>query len=435
MSDLRVAIVGGGVAGITAALDCAEQGASVTLLEVRPRLGGAAYSFERDDLQLDNGQHVFLRCCSAYRALLERIGGSDGVELQSRLSIPVLRPGHRSALLRRSRLPAPAHLAPALLRYRHLSIGERIAAGRGALAIGRVDPERDDMTLGDWLGRHGQSQHAIANLWDLIALPTLNVRAADATLGLGAFVFQEGLLHDAAAGDIGIHRAPLSEIIGSPAVRALAAARVDVRLRWRAEAVEHATEGFAVRGERETIEADAVVVAVPHARAAALVPDELRRETAWADGLGSSAIVNLHVVYDRHVLDHTFAAGVDTPVQYVFDRTPPAWQDSRQYVAVSLSGAEAESSMRSEELRERYVPALADLLPAARDAAVLRFAVTREHAATFRAVPGTRALRPSARTAVPGFALAGAWTATGWPATLESAARSGHAAAVAVLER
>ena len=434
MSGPRVAIIGGGVAGITAALDCADRGASVTLLEVRPRLGGAAYSFERDGLTLDNGQHVFLRCCSEYRALLERIGGAGGVELQQRLEIPVLAPGQPPALLRRSSLPAPAHLTGALLRYRHLSLRERLAVARAALAIGRVDPAADDETLGAWLERHGQSERAIANLWDLIALPTLNLPAADAALGLGAFVFQEGLLSSAGAGDIGIHRAPLSEIIGEPAIEALAGAGVEVRLRRRAKAVEQRQSRFAVQSESDELDADAVIVAVPHTRAAALVPAALEQTTGWAQALGTSPIINVHVVYDRRVLDHQFAAGVDSPVQYVFDRTPPAWNDARQYVAISLSAAYAESRMRPDELRERYLPALAELLPRAAGAEVLRFALTREHAATFRAAPGTRALRPAAATTLPGFALAGAWTATGWPATLEGAARSGHAAANVVLD-
>jgi squalene-associated FAD-dependent desaturase len=433
VSRTKIVVIGGGLAGITAALDCAQAGCEVTLVEVRRRLGGAVYSFERDGLELDNGQHVFLRCCTAYRELLGRIGGEGGVELQPRLEIPVLAPGEPAVVLRRSGLPAPAHLARALLGYRHLTLRERIAAGRAALALARVDPSRDDETLGAWLQRHGQSTAAIRNLWDLIALPTLNVPAAEASLGLGAFVFQEGLLRSAGAGDIGIHRAPLSEIIGHPAARALEAAGVSVRLGWRAVRVERVGARFAVDGEQERLEAGGVVLAVQHHRAAALVPDELSDDTDWADGLGASAIVNVHVVYDRRVLDYRFAAGVESPVQYVFDRTPAQWRDGRQYVAISLSGATADSQLRNEALAERYLPALAALLPRARDAQVLRFAVTREHAATFRAIPGTAALRPPAATALEGFALAGAWTATGWPATLEGAVRSGHAGAAAVL--
>ena len=352
--------------------------------------------------------------------------------LQGRLEIPVLAPGRRTVTLRRNGLPAPAQLGGALLGYSHLSLRERLAVGRAALALGRVDVTRDDVTLGSWLAAHGQSREAVAKLWDLIALPTLNVPAREGSLGLGAFVFQEGLLSSAGAGDVGMHDAPLSEVIGRPAARALQRAGVAVKLRWRAVGVQTRGAGFAVQGEGETLAADAVVLAVQHYRAGALLPAELGERPAWAEGLGSSPIVNVHVVYDRRVLEHRFAAGVDTPVQYVFDRTPASWSDGRQYVAVSLSAADAESAMRNQEIAERYLPALAELLPRAAHAQVLRVAVTREHAATFRAIPGTAALRPQAQTDLPGFALAGAWTATGWPATLEGAVRSGHAAAAAI---
>jgi squalene-associated FAD-dependent desaturase len=428
---VNVVVIGGGVAGIVAALDCADAGASVTLVEVRPRLGGAAYSVARDELWIDNGQHVFLRCCAAYRALLARLGSESLVAVQPRLDIPVLAPGRPAVRLRRSGARPPLHLAGALLRYSHLSLRERISAGRAALALGR-QPFDDSRTLGDWLTEHGQSPRAIATLWDLIALPTLNLRAAEASLALGAFVFQRGLLADAAAGDVGLHRAPLQEIIGDPAGRALAGAGVTVHLRWPVQRVTSIDGRFAVVGADSWLGADGVVLAVPHDRAAALLPAEALRGAAWPGALGSSPIVNIHVVYDRPVLEHRFAAGVDTPVQYVFDRTPPQWRE-RQYIAVSLSGASEEMTMSTAALRERYVAALAELLPAAREAHVERFIVTKEHAATFRATPGTAALRPAAATALEGVVLAGAWTATGWPATLESAALSGHAAAAALL--
>jgi len=297
-----------------------------------------------------------------------------------------------------------------------------------------AEPGADDSrTLGSWLSDHGQSAHAVSVLWDLIALPTLNVPAAEASLALGAFVFQQGLLRAADAGDIGLHRAPLQEIVGDPAARALAAAGVTVHLRWAAQSIAKIGGRFAVVGPSSSwLGADAVVVAVPHDRAAGLLPAEALRGAHWPGQLHSSPIVNVHVVYDRRVLAHRFAAGVDTPVQYVFDRTPAAWK-GRQYLAVSLSGAREEMGMSTAALRERYVPALAQLLPAAASARIEHFSATKEHAATFRAVPGTAALRPGPATSLDGLALAGAWTATGWPATLESAALSGHAAAAAVL--
>jgi squalene-associated FAD-dependent desaturase len=429
----RVAIVGGGLAGITAALDCARGGAQVTLLESRPRLGGAAYSVQRGGLSVDNGQHVFLRCCTAYRELLGRIGALDGVTLQPRLAIPVLAPGREPVWLRRTGLPAPAHLAHSLIRYRFLSVRERIAAARAMAALRGVDPDdpaADARGFGDWLREHGQSPASIERLWGLIARPTLNLVADDASLAQAAQVFQTGLLSAASAGDIGWARVPLSEIHDVPARRALAQAGVDVHLRMRAEAIVRAPHGgfeIEVSG-RPTVHADAVIVAVPHDRVGRLVP---RSAEVPADvaRLGSSPIVNLHIVYDRRVLELPFAAGVDTPVQYVFDRTASAGVGAGQYLAVSLSAADAESQMTVQELRERYVPALADLLPAARAARVERFFVTREHTATFRAGPGARALRPGARTREPGLVLAGAWTDTGWPATMEGAVRSGGAAA------
>jgi squalene-associated FAD-dependent desaturase len=428
---VNVVVVGGGVAGIVAALDCAAAGAEVTLVEVRPRLGGAAYSVRRGELWLDNGQHVFLRCCTAYRALLARLGSEPLVELQPRLDIPVLAPGREPARIRRSGAPPPLHLAGALLRYPHLTLRERLSAARAARALARLQPD-DSRTLGAWLTEHGQSEHAIAVLWDLIALPTLNLPAAEASLELGAFVFQRGLLSAADAGDVGLHRAPLQEIIGDPAAHALAQAGVRVHLRWPAQRVTAIGGRFAVVGSDSWLGADAVVVAVPHERAAELVPPEALRGALWPGALRSSPIVNLHVVYDRRVTEHRFAAGVDTPVQYLFDRSPPQWQ-GRQYLAVSLSGARAEMRMSTAALRERFLAALTELLPGAGSARVEHFSATKEHAATFSALPGTAALRPGAGTAIEGLALAGAWTATGWPATLESAALSGHAAAQSVL--
>lgn len=437
----RVLVIGGGVAGIAAALDCADAGATVTLLEVRPRLGGAAYSVEREGLLLDNGQHVFLRCCTAYRALLERLGSSDRVRMQSRLEIPVLRPGHKRALLRRSALPAPLHLAGAIARYPHISSRARLRAMIAARELARLDPSsaiemesEHGMTLGDWLADHGQDAEAIELLWDLIALPTLNMRSERASLALGTFVLRTGLLDSNDAGDIGFHSHPLSEIIGRPALRVLRDSGVEVRLSWRAERIVREDSGFQVHSNGFVLEADAVIVAVPHTRAATLLEDVLGPGARSYAELGGSPIVNVHVVYDRKVCDLEFAAGVGTPVQYVFDRSAGVGlSDGSQYLAVSLSAADEEMSMSSDELRERYVAALGAIFPRSLDAEVLMFAVSREHSATFAALPGVDALRPKSQTSIGGLALAGAWTDTGWPATLEGAVRSGHAAADAAL--
>ncbi|HEX8714162.1 MAG TPA: hydroxysqualene dehydroxylase HpnE, partial [Solirubrobacteraceae bacterium] len=428
----RVVVIGGGLAGIATALDCAAAGARVTLVEVRRRLGGAAYSFEREGMQLDNGQHVFLRCCHAYRALLARLGSERHVAVQERLEIPVMSPGKPTVTLRRGSLPPPLHLAGALARYPHLRPTQRLSAALAARALSALDPadpELDRRTLGEFLADLGQNEQSLAALWDLIALPTLNVPAAQASLALGAFVFQTGLLASADAGDIGFHVGTLAQTIGEPAERALIDAGVEFRLGWRAEGLVRTAGGYEVESSEDGLSAEAVVVALPHARAARLIEPLLAPTAAALDRIGSSPIVNVHVVYDRVVCEEPFAAGVGTPVQYVFDRSAAAGAPPGcQYLAVSLSGAQREMQLSVEQLRERYVPALAELLPAARGASVESFFVTREHAATFRAVPGVNALRPGPRTDVPGLALAGTWTDTGWPATLESAVISGHAA-------
>jgi squalene-associated FAD-dependent desaturase len=432
-------VIGGGLAGITAALDCADAGASVTLVEVRPRLGGAVYSVQREGLEMDNGQHVFLRSCTAYYALLRRLGSDHLVSIQPRLEIPVLKPGSAPTVLRRSSLPAPLHLAGVLARYPHLSVRQRLGAVRAALGLMRLDPgdpRLDEISFGDWLEAHGQDTEAVSALWDLIALPTLNLPAAEASLALGVFVFRTGLLTTADAGDIGFHTGTLSEIVGGPAERALRDAGVDVRLGWGAERLERGAEGFEVhaRGEADGVSAQTAIVAVPNARAASLLEGVLGETARRFAELGGSPIVNLHVVFDREVTRHRFAAGVGTSVQYVFDRSAAAGAPAGcQYLAVSLSGAEREMAMSVDELRELYVPALRELLPRARRANVESFLVTREHAATIRAAPGTAALRPAAQTALPGLLLAGSWTDTGGPATLEGAVLSGHAAAAEAL--
>jgi len=188
-----------------------------------------------------------------------------------------------------------------------------------------------------------------------------------------------------------------------------------------------------------------VVLAVPHEQAAKLMPEgALPAETVdgWA-GLGAAPIVNVHVIYDRKVMDVPFAAAVDSPVQWVFDRTRISGLHARasagqpsdgQYLAISLSAADEYANTPVAELREKFVPALAELFPAARDATVTEFFVTREKRATFRQVPGTAKLRPKAATGLPGLVLAGSWTDTGWPDTMEGAVRSGLNAVIALHE-
>jgi squalene-associated FAD-dependent desaturase len=434
----RVAVVGGGLAGITTALALADAGCSVHLLEARPKLGGLTHSFERDGRWIDNGQHVFLRCCTSYLRLLDRLGMRDQVRLQSRLDVPV-RSGRHPGVSRiwRNGMPAPLHLGPALATYKWLSLAERAQAVRGALAMGRVDrtdPQTDAQSFGAWLKAHGQDARAVEALWELIGVATLNARADDASLAVAATVFQIGLLEQSDAADIGWPLVPLQQLHGDAAVRALADAGVDVRLRARVKALEAVEGRWQVAGEVY----DDVVLAVPPSDAERLLPeDAVDLQAGWAEALGSSPIVNAHAVLDRVVLDAPFVAAVDSPLQWVFDRTRQSLAGradaNEQYLAISLSAADGLIDAPVAELRELLLPALRQLLPAAVNARVKEFFVTRERHATFRPTPGSGRYRPGASTARAGLHLAGAWTATGWPATMEGAVRSGEAAAASVL--
>ncbi|WP_238009446.1 hydroxysqualene dehydroxylase HpnE [Dactylosporangium sp. AC04546] len=438
-----VCVVGGGLAGITAAVRLADAGNRVTLLERRSELGGATYSFDHGSLVVDTGQHVFLRCYERYRALLDRLGSTGLTQLQPRFSVPILAPGRAPHVLARTRgLPAPAHLLPALAGYSLLDARERWRAINAANALRAVDPDdpgNDGRSFGEWLADHGQGSRAVGRLWDLITVAALNTPAEHASLALAARVFRTGLLERADAGDIGRPLAPLSSLHGRPALRLLTRLGVRVDTGSRVERVEPDATGFRVaiggtggRAGRDEVAVDAVVLAVPHAAAARLVPAAASDDRDDWQLLGSAPIVNVHLRYDSVVTRLPFAAAVESPVQWIFDRTPASMSDG-QYLVVSISAADDTITVPAARLATTYAAAVARLFPAARSARVLETFVTREPQATFRQAPGTRALRPGAVTRLPGLVLAGAWTDTGWPDTMEGAVRSGHRAADVVL--
>jgi squalene-associated FAD-dependent desaturase len=443
-----VAVIGGGLAGITAAIELREAGIGVTLLEARPRLGGATASFSRGDLMIDTGQHVFLRCCTSYAELLARLGMTGSVTIQDRFDVTVLSPrspGTR-ARLRRSGLPglpAPLHLGASLAGYRFLSLPERLRVARAALALRWIDPAEpglDAHRLGDWLAARGQDERARRKLWDLFIVSSLNIDGDEASVPLAATVLKTALLSGNSAADIGVPAVPLGELHGRAAAGLLGRLGAQVRLGAKATAVEPSRAGgFSVRvasgaegaaGEQEkTISADGVILAVPAGAAARLAGAAGAVGAARWDDLGTSPIVNVHVVYDRQVTELPFAAAVDSPVQWVFDKTAASGLRAGQYLAVSLSAADSYVDVSAAALREQFLPALEQLFPEAAGAHVTDFFVTRERRATFRQAPGCGALRPAAETSVPGLLLAGAWTDTGWPDTMEGAVRSGRTAA------
>src|SRR6185437_6508020 len=312
---------------------------------------------------------------------------------------------------------------------------DRAKLGGPAFALRRTDPaslDVDEQGFGHFLRQKGQSQAAIDRLWSVISTATLNIAPDDASLALAAKVFRTGLLETNDGADLGYAMVPLGRIHDELARKALAAAGVTVLDSTKAEPLADGARSITIvdrSGQRSDLAADAIVLAVPHDVAATLLPAP-HHPTAFGK-LGHSPILNIHLRYDRPVLDGPFLAAVDTPAQWIFDRTAASGLDGPpgRYLAVTVSAADALAETPTRELAVLFEAELARLLPKTKDARLEEVFVTREQHATFRQERGSAPLRPGPATSMPGVYLAGAWTATGWPDTMESAVRSGINAA------
>jgi squalene-associated FAD-dependent desaturase len=416
---VKTVVVGGGLAGLAAALDLADAGLEVTVVEARPTLGGAVQTLparEGDpDPPPDNGQHIALGACTEYLAFLERIGRAGSVRREA-LALPVV--GEDGSVARIE----PG--ARGLLRYRHVSLRDRLGIARVARRLGRLRPaEHDGETFAALLRRLGQSQAAIDRFWDVFIRPALNVRSEEVSAAPALFTVQTALLGERAASDVILPLAPLGEMHGDAAGRALHERGATVRLGERAVGLE---PGEVVLADGGRLAADLVVVALPPAESARLLDDP-------DPGLEDSPVVSAHLLFDRQLLEFELAALLDSQAHWVFDRGALTGNrpEQGQYLTVVSSGVPELLDVRGRGL----VDLLAGELTARLGSAELLWSrVSREPAATFAAVPGTASRRLGVKTWRPGVVRAGAWTDTGWPATMESAVRSGRAAARALLE-
>jgi squalene-associated FAD-dependent desaturase len=402
---LKVAVVGGGLAGLAAALGLVDGGAEVTLLEARPTLGGAVQTLpERDgdpDPPPDNGQHIALGCFLRYQAFLARVGKLGALRRQP-LALPVI--DERGAV---------SSIRPGLrgvLGYRHLSLLERLRVAAVTNRLGQAGEEEvAGRTFGDLLRGLGQRDRELDRFWDVFMRPALNLPSADAGADYGVFTVRTALLD----GDpeLLLPIEPLGEMHGAAAARALLEAGADIRPDTRV-------------ADLDELDADAVVLAVPPAEAARLLGEE-------PPPLEDSPIVSVHLLFDRRLLETPLAALLGSPAHWVFDRgaltgTPP---DRGQYLTVVSSGAPDLLEIRGRELVELIARELTSRLG---QAELLWSRVSREPRATFAPRPGTNELRPPAETARPNVFRAGAWTASSWPATMEAAVASGERAAALV---
>src|ERR671930_1259884 len=388
---VRAAVVG---AGLAAALELVDAGHEVTLYEARPTLGGKVQTLpprEGDpDPPPDNGQHIALGCFGAYLRFLERIGSAGNVRREP-LALPVIDERGRVATIGYGLRP--------LLRYRHVSLADRLRIVAFAARVTRIEPGR--RTFGELLRAAGQSETAIDRFWEIFLRPALNLRVDEVDAAAGLFTVATALRSGRAAAALLLPTAPLGEIHGEAARRALEAAGATVLTGARVD-------------DPGSLDADLVVDATP--------PEEGAYE--------HSPIVSVHLLFDRRVLRHPLAALLGSDAHWVFDRgTLTGRQPERgQYLTVVSSGVPELMDIRGRDLVERIAAQVTERLGAAE---LLWSRVSREPAATIALRPGLE--RPAPGLVEPGLARAGAWTDSGWPPTMESAVRSGRAAARALL--
>ena len=448
-SQRHVAIIGGGLAGLSAGVRLSSSGIRVSVFEKRPFLGGRAFSFNDPEtgIEVDNGQHVFVGACNEYMAFLREIGAWENVRMPGRLKARVIRQGKSSWLKASSWIPGSAANLPALLGYGHISLTGRLRLLYGMMRIkftrrssgGALENE----TFDSWLRQHGQNDETISQFWNLIVLPALNDDVTEVSADAGLMLFQTALLGAPHKAAIGYPVVGLSRLAGDAAEGSIKKNGGDV---VKATDVAHIRmkDGTANGIELESgedVAADAVITAVPARETVRLIRESGVRDTHFssAEQIETAPIVGVHIWYDRPVLEDRFVAVLESPLQWVFNVTrmherETENSDNGQHIAISLSGAWQWKDCGKAELREVFVTEMARVFPAAEAAEVTRFITVKMLDATFRVTPGSEQNRLPQETPVPGLFVAGDWTRTGWPSTMESAVRSGNLAADAVVK-
>jgi squalene-associated FAD-dependent desaturase len=394
---VKVVVVGGGLAGLSAALVLADAGHEVRLLEARPTLGGKVQTLpEREgdpDPPPDNGQHIALGCFSDYLEFIERIGSRDKIQ---RL------PFELTVIDERGRAARIGYGIGPLLRYRHLPFRDRLRVALLVARLPRLAP-RELETFGEFLRRHGQSKTAIERFWDVFIRPALNLRTDEVDAEAARFTVLRALRSGRAASDLVLPTAPLGDIHGVAAARALQQAGASVQTGTRVD-------------DLAELDADAVVLALP--------PDEASRLLGEDWTFDHSPIVSVHLLFDRIILRPPMAALLGSDAHWVFDRGALTGHepDRGQYLTVVSSAVPELLEIRGRELVDLIAGQVTERLG---PADVLWSRMSREPEATIAVRPGL-SRPPAAREEL---ALAGAWLAAPWPPTMEAAVRSGRAAA------
>ena len=437
---MTVVIVGAGLAGIAAAVRLTDAGLKVLLFERSRHLGGRAGSAPdpTSGRELDFGQHVYLYCCERYRLLLRRLGTESLAPLHRPMRIRVI-DAHRDALpgkgatLYSTSLPTGLHLVPAFLRYNHLSVRERTETARILLRLlhrDRTAGELETLTFGDWLRGQGASENSLRSFWNVVTVAALNAAVDDVSAAWGFMLFQTGLLANRRAAEVGVSQVPLSRLV-APAEKVIADGGGKLLLQSPVAQVE--VERGRAKGVRladgTRVPADAVVVATAHRQLPGLLPHEHAGHPFFSEVLQLPVrpIIDVHMGFAAPVTspEFSFAVFLNSPVQWVF-----AHEGGRR-LAVSISNPVDFRRAKRDEIAGAVTAEVQRLFRCGRPEWI---AVRRHASATFDVGPGKARFRRPQKTPIARLYVAGDWTDTGWPATMEGAVRSGELAADAVLQ-
>lgn len=464
-----VLVIGGGIAGIAAALRLAERNFDVSLIEKRDLLGGRASSFPlreagRLDTEssaegdnpatgegagafVDNCQHVLMRCCVNLLDFYERIGANDAVQFYDHFSFVDTQ--DRWSTLGASRwLPAPLHLLPSLFRFRSMNALDKLSIAYGMAQMSRLGPrQREDheTTFGTWLRQHWQTPNAVECFWRPVIVSALNEEPDNTAAAYAFQLFRQAFLRSRHAYEMGLPRMGLAEIYSTTGVRALEDRGVKVRpgLRVGRVVVEEGRVTGVIIGEAFT-PASIVVSAVPHHAVSGILDDHTRELSPFKElsSIGTSPITGIHLWFDRPVTDMPHVALLGREMQWIFTKndnfgvtTSPAQAPTiGSYLGLVVSASRNLTGRSQAEIITEALEAVHAVFPRSREAKLVRQVVIREKKATFSPAPGVERLRPTARTPIAGLYLAGDWIQTGWPATMEGAVRGGYLAAQAILQ-
>ncbi len=437
-----VTVVGGGVAGMSAACALAEAGLRVQLVERRGYLGGRASSYWHPGVNeiIDNCQHVLFGCCTNLVGFYRRIGVADRIHWTSEMTM--IEPGGKRSVLGPSRLPAPLHGLPKLMAAHAFTLADKLALGRAFGALMRPVSSDSTESLGAWLKRNGQTRGALDRFWRLVIASALNAEIDSIALPYASKVIRELFMNSAFAGSMGMSTVPLSELYaGAEAFLEYSGSTVHLNTNIESAAWDSEGAQWAVLTHDGVVTSDLLVLALPFEATAKLLPqmppeegvDVLSRQLAnhehWP-------ICSVHLWFDREITTLEHAVLLDREIHWMYNksRLHPGRESKGCYLELVVS-ASREFAKRPRELAiAQAVGELSEFFPLVAEAKLEKAALVKEMRATFGVPPGIDAFRPGAISPWPNCFLAGDWTATGWPSTMESAARSGHLAAEALCE-